>query len=273
MPLPALCGRYRSQGRKWKYGVVQFDHLVHWVPSLDAAVRGYRDLGFKVQPGGRHSGSGTHNAAWRLDTRYIELIAVCDEPAARAGFGAGWPEIDATLRAGGGALAFGVLVDDVAATVADLRSRGVRAGDPRAGSIRRTDGSTGVWHYAGLQDRPRWAPFFINYGLRVGQWAARFREQGFPKDPWALHGVTVQVRDPAASASWLGNVFALDAVHIGQDTVEVRLPGCAITFARGPADRITAVLLSGPGAPQGSVAGLRYLDTAQQGQPSDYDAV
>ena len=34
-----------------------------------------------------------------------------------------------------------------------------------------------------------------------------------------------------------------------------------ITFARGPADRITAVLLTGPGAPTGSVAGLRYLDT------------
>ena len=59
-------------------GVVQFDHLVHWVPSLDAAVQGYRALGFTVQSGGRHSGSGTHNAAWRLDTRYIELIAVCD---------------------------------------------------------------------------------------------------------------------------------------------------------------------------------------------------
>jgi Glyoxalase-like domain len=232
MPLPALCGRYRSQGRKWKYGVVQFDHLVHWVPSLDAAVQGYPALGFTVQPGGSHSGSGTHNAAWRLDTRYIELIAVCDEPAARAGFGPGWPEIDATLRAGGGALAFGVLVDDVAATVADLRSRGVRAGDPRAGSIRRTDGSTGVWHYAGLQDRPRWAPFFINYGLRAGQWASRFPEQGFPKDPWALHGVTVQVRDPAASASWLGMSSRW------MPCTSVRTPsrsGCPAARSRSPA--------------------------------------
>jgi hypothetical protein len=44
-------------------------------------------------------------------------------------------------------------------------------------------------------------------------------------------------------------------------------------FAHGLADRITAVILTGPGAPQGSVAGLRYLDAAQQGQPPDYDAV
>jgi hypothetical protein len=27
-----------------KYGVVQFDHLVHWVPDLDAAVRDYQAL-------------------------------------------------------------------------------------------------------------------------------------------------------------------------------------------------------------------------------------
>jgi catechol 2,3-dioxygenase-like lactoylglutathione lyase family enzyme len=244
---------------------VQFDHVVHWVPSLDAAVRDYQALGFTVQPGGQHPGSGTYNAAWRLDTRYIELIAVCDEPVARAGIGPGWPEIEATLRAGGGALAFGVLVDDVTATVADLRSRGIRVDDPQAGSIRRTDGSTGVWHYAALQDRPGWAPFFINYGLPIDQWTARSRDQGFPKDPWALHGVTVQVPDPAASASWLGNVFALDVARIGQDAAEVRLPGCAITFACGPADRITAVVLTGPGAPQGSVAGLRYLDTSSTG--------
>src|SRR5215468_3723948 len=66
-----------------------------------AAARGIRDyqvLGFTVQPGGQHPQFGTHNAAWRLDTRYIELIAVRDEAVARAG--PDWPEIDATLRAG-----------------------------------------------------------------------------------------------------------------------------------------------------------------------------
>jgi hypothetical protein len=117
-----------------------------------------------------------------------------------------------------------------------------------------------VWHSASLQDGPRWAPFFLNYSLPIEQWAARFREQGYPKDPWALQGVTVEVRDPAASAAWLAGVFALDVVRTGQDAVTVPLPGCAITFAAGPADRITAVILTGPGAPTGSVAGLRYLD-------------
>ena len=240
---------------------MQFDHLMHWVPDLEAAVRDYQALGLTVQPGGQHPQFGTHNAAWRLDTRYIELIAVRDEAAARAGSGPDWPEIDATLRSGGGAGAFGVLVADVAATVADLRSRGIPVDDPQAGSIRRTDGSTGAWQSAGLQHGPRWAPFFINYGRPIDDWAARFREQGFPKDPWALQGVRVEVPDPAASASWLGDVFGLDVVRIAQDVAEVRLPGCTITFARGPADRIIAIVLTGRGAPKGPVAGLHYLVT------------
>jgi catechol 2,3-dioxygenase-like lactoylglutathione lyase family enzyme len=238
---------------------MQFDHLIHWVPDLDAAVRDYQALGFTVQPGGRHPQFGTHNAAWRLDSRYIELIAVRDEATARTGLGSDWPEIDAMLLAGGGVGAFGVLVADVAATVAQLRSRGVLVHDPRAGSIQRADGSVGAWQSAGLQGGPQWAPFFINYGLPLDEWTARFREQGFPKDPWSLQSVRVEVPDPAASATWLGNVFGLDVVRIGEDAAEVRLPGCAIAFARGPADRITAVVLTGRGAPYGTVAGLRYL--------------
>jgi hypothetical protein len=71
----------------------------------------------------------------------------------------------------------------------------------------------------------------------------------------------IEVPDPPASASWLGDVFGLDVVPISQDAAEVRLPGSAITFARGPADRISAVVLTGRRAPKGSVAGLHYLVT------------
>jgi hypothetical protein len=99
---------------------MQFDHLMHWVPDLDAAMQDYQGLGFTIQPGGEHPGVGTRNASWRIDARYIELITVHDEGVARAGFGPAWPAIDAILRAGGGALAFAILVSDVEATVAEL---------------------------------------------------------------------------------------------------------------------------------------------------------
>lgn len=110
---------------------MQFDHLMHWVPDLDAAVQAYQALGFSIQPGGEHPGVGTRNAAWRIDARYVELITVHDEGVARAGFGPAWPAIEATLRAGGGGLAFAVLVSDVAARVAELRARGVSVTDAR----------------------------------------------------------------------------------------------------------------------------------------------
>jgi hypothetical protein len=58
---------------------MQFDHLMHWVPDLDAATRAYQGLGFTIQPGGEHPGVGTRNAAWRIDARYVELITVHDE--------------------------------------------------------------------------------------------------------------------------------------------------------------------------------------------------
>ena len=65
-----------------EYGVVQFDHLMHWVPELDEAVRDCQALGFTVQRAGQHPQFGTHNAGWRLDTRYIELIWISSSASA-----------------------------------------------------------------------------------------------------------------------------------------------------------------------------------------------
>lgn len=237
---------------------MQFDHLVHLVPDLDAAMQAYQGLGFTIQPGGEHPGLGTRNAAWRIDARYIELITVHDAGVARAGFGPAWPAIEATLRAGGGGLAFAVLVSDVAATVTELRSRGFSFTDARAGSLLRSDGSTKTWTLAFLPEGPPWAPFLVNYGVPPEEWPAHFREQGFPIDPWSLDHLVVETPDPAASAGWLAGVLGLPVVQVGRGAVGVPLPGCAIRFARGSADRITRVVLAGADAPVGEVAGLYY---------------
>ena len=133
---------------------MHFDHLVHLVPDLDAATQAYQGLGFTMQPGGEHPGLGTRNATWRIDAMYIELITVHDERLARAAFGPAWPAIEATLRAGGGGMSFAVLVSDVAATVTELRSRGLSYTDAQAGSLRRSDGSTKNWELAFLPEGP-----------------------------------------------------------------------------------------------------------------------
>jgi catechol 2,3-dioxygenase-like lactoylglutathione lyase family enzyme len=237
---------------------MQFDHLLHLVPDLDAAVRAYRGLGFTIQPGGEHPGLGTRNAAWRIDTRYIEPITVHDEEVARAGMGPAWPAVEAILRAGGGGLAFAVLVSDIAAAVTELRSRGVNVTDPRVGSLQRTDGSTKTWELAFLPEGPPWRPFLINYGVPEEEWRAHFRGQGFPIDPWSLDHLVVEAPDPAASADWLARLMGLPVVQVGSGAVGVPLPGCTIRFARGSADRITQVVLTGADAPVGQVAGLYY---------------
>ena len=223
-------------------------------------MQAYQDLGFTIQPGGEHPGFGTRNAAWRIDARDIELITVHDAGLARAGFGPAWSTIEATLRAGGGGLAFAVLVCDVAATVTELRSRGVS--DAQAGSLLRSDGSTFTWTLAFLPEGPPWAPFLINYGVPAEEWTAHFRERGFPIDPWSLDHLVVETSDPAASARWLAGVLGLPVVQVGRAAVGVPLPGCTIGFARGSADRIARVVLAGADAPVGQVAGLYYRRAA-----------
>lgn len=59
--------------------LVAVDHVVIAVRDLDAACRRYSDLGFVVQPGGHHDGTGTSNALIPLGPSYLELLAVDDE--------------------------------------------------------------------------------------------------------------------------------------------------------------------------------------------------
>jgi hypothetical protein len=162
-------------------------------------------------------------------------------------------------RAGGGGLAFAVLVSDVAASVAELRSRGVSVEDAQAGSVQQPDGSTVTWALAFLSEGPAWAPFLINYGAPVDEWSTRFRGPGFPIDPWSLDHVVLEASDPAGSANWLAGVLGLPVLQVGRGAVGVPLPGCTIAFAHGPANRITRVVLVGADTPVGEVAGLRYL--------------
>ena len=115
---------------------MRFDHLMHWVPDLDQAIKAYRDLGFPVQRGGQHPGLGTHNAVWRSPPAYLELLGVRDRSEAAAAIGAHWPRLEALLASGGGAGRFAVHVENVQAVVDMLRSEGIDVSDPRPGSAK-----------------------------------------------------------------------------------------------------------------------------------------
>jgi catechol 2,3-dioxygenase-like lactoylglutathione lyase family enzyme len=72
----------------------RFDHAVIAVRDLDTATRQFQYLGFDAQPGGKHTGRGTHNALIRFGLDYVELLSVYDEAEARAFAGGGRTLLD-----------------------------------------------------------------------------------------------------------------------------------------------------------------------------------
>ncbi|HEY5001531.1 MAG TPA: VOC family protein, partial [Ktedonobacteraceae bacterium] len=73
----------------------RFDHAVIAVRDLDSAIEQFRRLGFDAQPGGRHTGRGTHNGLVRFGLDYFELLSVYDEAEARANNPSGLTILDA----------------------------------------------------------------------------------------------------------------------------------------------------------------------------------
>ena len=112
--------------------VTGIDHLVIVVPNLDAAIRGYRELGFTVVEGGRHP-VGTHNALIAFaDGAYLELLAFDRESPQHR-----WWR---PLQKGGGLVDFCLATDDLLADTRAFRAAGVDIADPTAQSRVRPDG-------------------------------------------------------------------------------------------------------------------------------------
>jgi catechol 2,3-dioxygenase-like lactoylglutathione lyase family enzyme len=140
------------------------DHVVILVDDLEAATACYRSLGFTVTPGGRHP-IGTHNALICFqDGSYFELIAFWDTTDHAHPF-------YRHLAVGPGVIAYALAADDLKGAVDDLRSRGLRFGDPQPGARRRPDGVEIAWNMAFLENSGELAPFLIEdvseRGLRV----------------------------------------------------------------------------------------------------------
>jgi len=102
------------------------DHVVIAVKDLDAAIRQYETIyGVPVSERGTPPGAGYHNAYFRLDRTFLELIS----PVSAEG-----PVAKRLAAAGDGPYLIAVRVDDLQEAVAELRAKGVRLlGDPGAG--------------------------------------------------------------------------------------------------------------------------------------------
>ena len=119
-------------------------------------------MGFNVNPGGVHTGKGTHNAIALNEEDYLELLAVRDpaEYAAASSWGGGLP---AFIAAGGGIRYVIVQSDDLAAEVAAMRGRGVDVSDAIEGSRRTPAGLELRWKSATLGAKNPLPLFFIQH--------------------------------------------------------------------------------------------------------------
>jgi Glyoxalase-like domain len=64
-------------------GAPVFDHLMHWVPDLPAAVTAYQTAGFPLRTNRPRAETGVHNGGWWKNLHYVEVLAVVDPQRAR----------------------------------------------------------------------------------------------------------------------------------------------------------------------------------------------
>jgi len=124
------------------------DHLVIAVRDLGGATESYSKLlGLEPSWHGLHPTYGTANALFKLSDTYIELLAPTDAAAAASPWlQALQQRLDTT---GEGLYAVALGTNDIEATVAGARERGVSVSDPARGDgVDQKTGAKREWHNA-----------------------------------------------------------------------------------------------------------------------------
>lgn len=135
--------------------ITGIDHIVILVEDLDAAIEQYEDLGFVVEPGGRHP-RFTENALISVgDGSYIELIAFYDLDGADAHRWFRFRERN------GGLIDYAVLTDDLQGEMDRLQGTGITYTGPNEGARQRPDGQEIAWKTATPEAGQSGLPFII----------------------------------------------------------------------------------------------------------------
>ncbi|MDP6108409.1 MAG: VOC family protein, partial [Candidatus Brocadiia bacterium] len=200
------------------------DHVLIAVRDLAAAGRAYSALGFKVTPEGRHPGRGTHNRLVVFGSNYLELIAIEDPagPLLR-------PAMGPFLQSREGLFTFAMGADDIEATRAGLRGRGVTVSAPSDGERLAPDGTVAYsWRYASIErDDPAGSDtFVIQHHQAVSE---RYTEPAEPtlhaNGVLGIHHLALAVCDAEKAASAWQRDFGLTRVSVGraEGVLRVRL--------------------------------------------------
>jgi Glyoxalase-like domain len=227
------------------------DHLVIAVPDPDAAAAELTEaVGVAFTGGGRHEGLGTFNRLAFLGDAYLELMGVDDHEAAR-GWAIGRASL-AALASGGGFATYGLVDDELRATVAHLQANGSSIGPVTHGSRLRPDGEAVEWWSATPAELgPGRPPFLIRHAAYGPEWgaAALAERRRFVHPigaPVRLDGIELAIRDPVgvatASAAEVGMAFAWQG-----DAASTSVGPHTIQLVRGSSDQVEATVLLGAG--------------------------
>lgn len=228
-----------------------FDHLIHWVDDLDAAVEAYDSLGLPAQAA--LTMPGFRNAVWGVDDeRYVEQATVDDWDAVATSAYAGSlgilrPAVDAL--GGVGALTFAVDVPDAHRTAQRLRDAGH---DVEVVEVRLEDRDVGFVEVFAT-DLPSWFPFFITYRPPRAE-MARLRAEHRASEGVSFDGrpdltaLLARSQMPEEDARRLGALLGCDV-----DGSNVRLPGADIRVETGRSAGLYGIAVSGATASDGPV--------------------
>ncbi|MFG3252456.1 VOC family protein [Streptomyces sp. NPDC048172] len=245
-----------------------FDHLVHVVPDLDAAVAAYREAGLPASRAAAPAAPdlGFSNGSWRTDgTRYVELLRLNDESAYTTSTYAGQarhfaPDLRAAAAEGGAAVGVGVIVPDTAEAVARMRAMGTRV-EHVVPTFPRGEGTIS-YDIGWPVDGPAWRPFVLTYPGTREERAALLDARKPERAHATVEALLVETPTPEEDARWTAGALALpEPVRKGEEW-RVALPEGELRLFPGERARVTTVLLTpgpdGAPVPEASLLGLGY---------------
>ena len=228
--------------------ITRFDHVVIAVRDLDIATQCYRQLGFDVRPGGRHTGKGTHNAIIRFGLDYIELLSVYDEAEAKTSELGGQALLDFLHEREGGLLGYALATADIEQEAERFRATEFPEQQPFAMQRLRPDGRLLTWRLltpSGVSWRRPW-PFLIQWDTPDEQ-RLSWEEPGIhPNGAIAWIRASIAVYNLAGTTELYKHQLGLELTETGKDS---HLAAQRATFQLGTS-RIDLLTPTGEGLVQ-----------------------
>lgn len=218
------------------------------VRDLEKAVSAYRDLGFEVSFGGKHTGRGTYNAIIRFGLDYIELLAIYDHAEEHAHGGALSSFLE---RTGGGLVAFAVATTHIEEVAAGWTSSLAPVGAPEPMERLRPDGFRLSWRLLIPGGSP-WGkpwPFVIQWDTPDAERLTRDAPGKHANGATGVAGVTVATMSVPELVPLYTRDLGLTLREEESEAAVLALGTCTVRLIAGDAERPVGVQLSTAGGP------------------------